>query len=809
MNDLRSALRQLRRRPGFTATAILTLALGIGASTAIYSVLRGVLMRPLPYSHPEALVTFEQTDLQTGFPVSLSIPNYRDWFSGTSSFESFGATDGWSWVARSVDGTAEMLRGQLILGGVFETLGVHAYRGHLISPAATDRGAPRQVVLSYAYWQRRFAGKDSAIGSGLRLDHQIYTVVGVLPPGWGWPDASQEIYVPMGTVEDLPWDERDSAFGARAIARLASGKTFQSAEQDLRRTGEAIAAKTGDGAAMPRMEGVKQYLVGDVEAPLLALAFAVGLVLVIAIANVANLQLAQGERRRGEIALRGALGAGRARLARQLMAESLTLSLIAGSLGAALSWAGVKVLIPLLPAGIPHSLLNRVGIDWQVLVFAVLVSAFSGLMFGLVPAVRAARTDPAREMLGDSRTTSRRGAFRAVLVAAELALAMALLVGTGLMIRSFEGLTRVDKGFDARRVLTARLVLGDAYSDPVRWTQLYERLLERLRGTPGVRHAAASLLVPLTGRSWEMGAVPEGVPIDRSKEHSFLFNIVSEDYFRTLGVPILKGRGLTAADRSDARPVAVIDERMAEQFWPGESPLGKRVFLQDYAPESTHDHPVPVFRTVVGVAKNIRHYSLSEPSRMQAYISYRQVYRGWGKELNVLVKTSGDPAALAPVVRREVRELDPNVPLTGVRSMQSWVDDALSANRAMDRLLTFLGVIAVSLAAIGVFGVMSYSIAQRTRELAIRVAVGADRNSIVQHVLLRAGVVAAIGLSIGLAAGPVLVRLVRGLLYEVSPFEPWISLKLAVFMLLVAALAAYLPVRRAARVDPMEVLRHE
>jgi putative ABC transport system permease protein len=798
----------LTRRPGFAAVALLTIAVGIAANTAIFSVVRAVLLEPLPFEKAEELVIFDQRDVDTDFYISLSIPNYRDWAQRHRSFAAFGAEAGWGWVLTG-RGPAEIVRGRAILGEFFEVLGVQPHAGRLLSAAETEPGAEPTVVLGYGVGQRQFGGRSDALGETLVLDGQPYTVVGVAPPGWGWPNANQDIYLPMGSIPDLPWDDRDSGFGTRAIARLAPGTTVQMARSDMARVGREVTELDPEGAVIPEIRTIAEYMVGDTRTPLIALVGGVAFVLLIAVVNVANLQLARGEDRRHELAVRTALGGSRAGLVRQLMVESLVLAGVGGVLGVGLAWAGVRALVPVLPTGIPPALVERIGIDPWVLAFAAALVAITGVLFGLVPALRASRVDPVHEMKGDGRSTPSRGRMRNALVTAEVALAMVLLIGAGLMLRTFDALRSTDRGFEAPNVLTARLALPDEYGDQNRWTTFYDHLLTNVGALPGVTRSAATLLVPLTGRSWEMRAVPEGRPLEEREQHSFLFGVVSEDYFRTLGVPILEGRGFTDADRADAPPVAVIDERMAERFWPGESALGKRVFLADFAPGSTDETPIPIYRTVVGVAKNVRHYELAEPSRIQAYIPFRQAYRRWGLGLYVLVQATHHPEALATALQREIAALDPDVPVYQVRTMEGLVRDELSSSRAMGRLFAMFGVMAVMLAAIGVFGVISYTVAQRTREIGIRIALGADAPRVLATVLRRGVAASGLGIVIGLGLAPLLARLASGLLYGVSPFDPLTYGVQAAVLLAVASTAAYLPARRATRVNPVTVLKEQ
>lgn len=809
--DFRFAIRQLRRRPGFTSVAVLTLALGIGATTAIFSVIHAVLIEPLPFEDAHELVTLDQQDAETGFPVSLSIPNYRDWRDRNRSFEYFGAAvTSWD-LTLTGRGPAEVLDGCIVIGEFFETLAARAHAGRLIPAEQTEPGADPQVVLAYGFWQRQFGGDTAILGQTLVLDGKPYTAVGVLPQGWGWPSPDQDVYLPMGVLSDLPWDARHSSFGARAIARLLPGMTVEAAQEDMARVTREVMEATPQGAVIPEVRSFTEFFVGSARPRLLALVAGVGFVLLIAVANVANLLLARGEDRRQEVALRTALGASRSGLLRQMLTESLVLAAAGGTLGTILAWLGVGALVSLVRAGVPAQLLDRVDVDPVVLLFSASLVVATALLFGFLPALRASRVHPGHEFMGQVRVTAGRGRLRHALVAGEVALAMVLLIGAGLMIRTLGALQSVEKGFKVEGLLTARLTLPDSYrTQEGRWIGFYERLISELRTSPGVERSVASLLVPLDGRSWEWRAAPEGEPLDGFAPHSFLANIVSEGYFRALGVAILEGRGFAAADRQDSEPVAVVDERMAERFWPGESAVGKRVFLAEFAPGSTSENPIPLYRKVVGVARNVRHYELAEPSRIQAYVPFRQAFDDdGGAELAVLLETIGDPEALVPTLRRQVAALDPDVALHSVRSMQDWVDEELGPSRAMGRLFGLFGVVALVLAGIGIFGVMAYMVAQRTREVAIRMAVGADARRILGTVLGRGVAVSAVGVAVGFAAASLLTRLVRGLLYGVSPFDPVTYLALAALLLGVAATAAYLPARRATRVDPMATLREE
>lgn len=804
-------LRRLARRPAFTLVSVATIALGIGATTTIFSVVKPVLLDPLPWARPDELVTLDSR-APTGFLVSLSIPNYRDWRDRHRAFSTFGAAAGWGLIltgAGTGGGPAEVLRGQAVLGEFFETLGLEPAVGRLIPAGETDRGADPVVVLGYAAWQQRFGGDTSLVGRALVLDGRPYTVVGVLPPGTGWPSPATEFYIPMGSDPTLPWDDRGSGFGTRAIARLAPGVTLDAARTDLARVGREVQEMVGEEVAQPNLVSFEEFFLGDVDAQLWVLLAAVWCVLLIAVANVANLVLARGEDRRRELAVRTALGAGRWILARELLAESLVLSAAGGVLGVTLAWAGVGLLLPLLPAGIPDGLVGRIGPDPGVLGAAAGVTVLAGLLLGVVPAVRAARVQPAEEMRGGRGQTAAAGRLRDGLVVAEVAIALTLLVGAGLMVRSFAALRAVDKGFEADGLLTARVGFPDAYRRQEPWLAFTADLRERVRAIPGVRDAAMTLLLPLSHRSWERRAIPEGRPLEDADDHSFLFGVVTPEYFRTLRVPVLAGRGFDAGDHADAVPVAVIDERMARTFWPGESPIGKRVYLGESAPGSGPGNPIPRYRTVVGVTRNVRHYEIAAPSRIQAYIPHTQAWGLWGLGLYVVAATDGPPERLADDLRAAVAGLDPGVALSGVEPLTAYVDRELRSSRAMGGLLTAFGAAALLLAGLGIYGVLSYTVARRAREIGIRMALGASRHAVLGSVVRRALAVSGVGTVVGLVAAALLSRLVESLLYEVSPVDPATYGAFAVFLLTVAAVAALVPARRAAGVDPMVALREE
>ncbi len=812
LHDLRLAVRGLSRRPLFAITAAATVAIGIAGNTAIFSAVHAVLLRPLPYHEPGRLVTLD-VNAPTGFYISLSIPNYVDWQARNRSFETFGASAGWGMVLTG-RGPAEIVGMRVVLGEFFETLGVPAVHGRTIDGAATGPGAEPVVVLGYAFWQRHFGGKADVLGESLVLDGLPYTIVGVMPEGFGYPSSETELYVPMGVLAPtLPWDERESSFGTRAIARLAPAVSLERAREDMRRVGREVEELEGQAVAQPEVRWLADLLIGEVRAQLWILMGAVVLVLLVVCANVGNLLLARGEDRRREVAVRTALGAGRVVLVRQILAESLAIALFGGALGVALAFPALRLLVPLLPSEIPSSVVDGIEINVPVLLFALALTVFTGLFFGLIPALRISQHRLIGELRaaghGDERSRHR---LRAALVVAEVALALVLLIGSGLMVQSLNHLRNANVGFDADGVLTARFALPDErYPDKESWRAFYMELVERVQAVPGVESAAATLLLPLTDRSWEMRILPEGVPFVRDEAQSVLFGIVSPEYFQTLGVPLVRGRGFTDGDRDGTDLVAIIDETMAERFFPGEDPIGKRVAFE-LAEGSNWDDPfpVPVYRTVIGVAKNVRHYELASPSRIQVYIPYTQTtQRFWGMGLYVIARTSLPPASLAEPIRQQLAAIDPDVPMFRVAPMQEYVESDLSGNVALSTLMAVFGIVALLLAAMGIFAVISYSVIQRTREIGIRMALGAEGTKVVRWIARQGVALCAVGIVIGIAGAIGLSRLLTAFLYEVSPLEPGIYALVAGSLLVVSALASYLPARRATRVDPVSVLKQQ
>ena len=808
LRSFQLAARGLFRRPGFAAVCIATIAIAIAANTAVFSVVHGTLLRPLPFRDPERLVTFD-TRANTGFLISLSIPNYRDWRDRNRAFEAFAGQAPWT-LRLTGRGPAQIVEARAVLGDLFGTLGIPAVLGRVFGAAeAPDHeGGEPVAVLGHSFWQERFGGDPGLLGQTLRLGGKNYTVVGVLAPEAGFPNPQVEVYLPMATLSELPWDDRDSGFGADALARMRPGVTLAAAREDMARVNREVEELAGKTASKAEVRSLEAFYVGDVRGQLWILMGAVGFVLLIAVANVGNLMLARGEDRYRELAVRSALGAARGRLVGLLLTEALLISVVGGALGAGLAYLAVGALVPLLPTEIPAILRSHVRVDATVLLFGIGLALLVGLGFGLVPALRSTRVNLAGAFKSGARTTDAgRGGLRSTLVVVEVALALVLLVSAGLMLKSLDRLLHVDKGFDARNVLTGAVSpSGARIPDAERWRGFYDELRQRAEALPGVRSAAFALLLPLAHRSWELRIHPEGVPVLRETGQSVLYNIVSPEYFATFGVALVRGRGFNAGDRESTVPVAIIDETMAAKLWPNDDPIGKRVTFES---SSDSADAVPVYRTVIGVAKNVRHYELMTLSRIEVYVPLDQAGRRWGNAMRIALKTEGEPERATTALRALVAQMDKDATLWQVQPLEAYVDAATARSRAMTRMLSGFGAGALLLAALGIFGVMSYAVTRKTREIGIRVALGAAPRDVLRWVGGRALSLTGLGLLLGAAGAAALTRVLGKALFQVSPLDPltyiWVMLVLGG----VALLAAWLPARRAARVEPVTILNEE
>jgi putative ABC transport system permease protein len=808
LQNLRYALRGFRRSPGFTLVVVLTLALGIGANTAIFTVVNAVLLRPLPMAD-DARLTFMQMRSEEGHESSVSIPNYFSWnelnrvYSSTGLFRT-------SNVNLGGDNEPERLLSVQVLGELWQTLGRAPLLGRTFAGTETLRGAERVAVISHGLWQRRFGGDPEALGTKIVLDGEPFSLIGVMPADFFFPFPESEIWLPMGVYADvLPWEIRGNSPGSYAIGRLRDDVDLDQARQDMRRVGGLVNEEFGD-RLTPEVEALRERFLGDIRTGLVLIFAAVGFVLLIACANVANLLLSRAESRQREVAVRCALGAGNAQILRQMATESLTLALAGGLAGAALGWAGLQALVAALPADTPF--LDRITIDSRVLLFTLLVSLGTGLVFGLAPGLHLLRADLRGSLKeGGGRSGGRGGGrLRAALVVTEVAMALVLLFGATVMMRSFSRLQTVDPGFDARNVLTLRISPPmSSYPDTGSQVRLFESVVERASAIPGVEAAAVNNGVPLASGGTESGSIPEGRPLEAESFESCLYQAASADYFRAMGIPLLKGRGFESADTSESVQVALVDETMARKFWPDEDPIGRKVAFEF---RGSREAPEPVWRDVVGVVGHVRHYELRSPSRVQIYVPFTQPpiwFDNRPATMAVFLKTRSQPESVLPAFRSALREIDASLPLFGVQTMEDVLVQEVANDRLVGSNLGVFAALALTLAAIGLYGVMAYAVAQRTHELGLRMALGAPRQDILKLVLSGALRLVGIGIVIGLVLVAAAGRLLKGFLFEVSAADPITLISIVVLLLAVGLLASTVPAWRASRIDPLFALRYE
>jgi predicted permease len=795
VRDLRFAVRALRRSPGFTAVAVLTLALGIGATSAIFSVVSGVLLRPLPYGQPDRIVVAMH---RGRFPVAPA--NYFDWRAQSRAYEATAAAQAWGPQREATltgRGRPEALRALRVTADLLAVLGVRPLLGRGFAPGDDQPGAAPVVVLSHRLWLRRFAGDRGVVGQTLVLDGTAHTVVGVMPPGFVFPLfwlKNAELWAPL----DLAARAQDrNGESLRLFARLRPGVTRAEAQAETDGIWRGLAARfPRDTRADVVIGPLHDKVVGNVQRPLLVLLAGVGFVLLIGCANVANLLLSRSAARQREIAIRASLGAGRARLVRQLLTESALLALLGGALGVGLCAWGVQALVALAPPDLPR--LDAVAVDGPVLAFALAVSLLTGVAFGLAPALRLTTPDLQRSLRAGGRAaTDGAGGqrTRGLLVIAEVALALVLLIGGGLMIRSFQRLLAIDPGFRPQGVV--------AFDVPGRWAPeqrlpSYQRLMARVRALPGVQAAGAINHLPLAGDIWGRGYVIPGAPLPLpDRQMTAIYRIVAPGYLATMGMTLVRGRDVGEQDGPGAPGVAIVNEAFARATWPGQDPLGKRISVQDGGPDP---------REIVGVVRDVRQRDWSAATQPEMYLAYLQ---NPSSTLTLVVRAAGAAEAVVPAVGREIAALDSQLPPARVRVMDDVVADAVGQPRFHLLLLNLFAALALVLAAVGVYGVMAYAVSRRTQEIGVRLALGAPARRVLALVVGQGLRLAAAGVVLGLVAAAATTRLMRALLYEVSPTDPLTFAALALGLLAVSALASYLPARRATRIDPMTALRSE
>jgi putative ABC transport system permease protein len=800
--DLGFAVRAMRRRPAFSTLLVATLALGIGANAAIFSVVKGLLLEPLPFSEGDRMAVVNELE-ESGFTASVSFPNYRDWKERARSFDRFSIILPGSrrWVTS--DG-ARIVEVGYVGGGFFETLRTEPALGRFFTEAESGPGGDRLAVLTHAFWSEAFGEDANVVGRAVELGGEPFVVVGVAPPDFVLYEETS-VFLPLGAVQDrLPWDDRRTSVGAEVVARLAPGSTFSDAQVELRAIGEALVEETGEVTGVGNVTPLRARLLGDTGRQSLLLMGAVGLVLLVACANVANLLFVASERRRGEIALRSALGAGRARVYRQLLTESLLVALLGGAAGLALAIAGLEGLLALVGDALPAGFAGRLDVDAGVLLFTASIALATAVLAGFLPALRTARAGLADRLRAASATAP--GRARDALVASEVALSMVLLVGAGLLIATLGELQRVDKGFDGEGVLTLRLQTPDERRrSREEWAAFHELVRDEIGSLPGVASVSTSNHFPLSGNSWEMLYRDERTPAEDDGE-SVLLTMVSPSYFDTYAVPILEGRGFTEQDRWGTEPVAIVDETLARSRWPGESALGRRITFEKVRGEDGVE--VDLWRTVIGVAGHVRHYELTSPSRIEAYTPVAQS-AAWGFTTFLSVRASTDLAALVPRIRSLVSEVEPGATLYRVQTVQSVIDEELGPHRAMRELLGVMAALTLLLGCVGIYSVVSHATALRLKELSLRVALGGAPSRITRLVVRESMVPIVAGVVVGTVGAVALASMLGSVLYEVGPADPVVLGSAASILLLVASFSAWLPARRAARVPPQVVLRAE
>ena len=802
--DIRYGLRSLRKRPAATAIALVTLALGIGVNTAIFSAVDSILLRPLPLKDPAGLVSVWEQSPALGIQQNQAAPaNFFDLRNQNQSFEALGAYGPLD-INLTGTGDPERLDGQLVSANVFSILGVAPALGRTFLANEDQPGQEHVVVLSDRLWQRRFNRDPGIINSNITLNGESFTVVGVMPRAFFFPIREVELWVPWAMEPDQASGRGDHYL--RLVARLKPGTTLQQANADVQSIAGRLSAeypKTNEGLTFIVNSLHKDYA-GDLRLPILILFAAVGLVLLIACANVANLLLAQATTRRKEIAIRIALGARRWTIVRQMLVESLLLACGGGLLGVLGAFWGVAALTKFLPESL--SKLQGVSIDARVLLFTLGVSVLTAIVFGGLPALLASRTTPgatlsdvARDMAGG--TSGRH--IRRLLVVSEVALAVVLLVSAGLLIRSFQLLRQVQPGFNPENALTMRMVLPfPKYAKKEARSAFYDEVLRQVKETPGVEAAGMITFMPLSfsGMNFSFSVEGRTAPSDMKLPFA-LFRVVSPDYFRAMGIPLLRGRYFEAQDSADTTPVTLINRRLAEQYWPGEDAIGKRLKV------GPADSP-NAWLTVAGVVGDVRQTGLHE-QKLEFYVPYMQERRSFMAPRDLVVRTKADPAVIAAAVRKAVWSVDKDQPISNVRTLNEVFSAAISQERFQALMLGLSAALALVLACVGLYGVISYSVVQRTHEIGVRMALGAQPVDVLRLVIRQGMSLTFVGLVTGIVAGTFVTRVLTDMLFGVTPRDPLTFAGVPVLLLVVAFLACYIPARRATRIDPLIALRYE
>lgn len=798
--DLRYAFRTLRKAPGFAAAAILSLVLGIGVNTAIFSVINAALIRPLPYTEPGRLAAIyeNRTARGAGFGTFANA-NFVDLRANAPSFEDIAAHTS-TGLSLTGAGEAEQLLGRLVTGNMFEVLGVPAHLGRTLIPEDGELGKPRVILLSHALWQRKFGGDPAITGRALSLDGNSYMVIGVMPATFRFPGAQDEFWLPLRF--DAKDRQQRSNHNLHCIGRLKKSATFRQAQTEasfIARRLQREYPDTNVGIEFSLLP-LRESLTRTVRTALIVLLVAVGLLLLIACANVGNLILARSTARRRELAVRAALGAGRWRLVRQMLTESLCLASLGGGAALALCLVVTKTLRTSLPPALMPT--GEIRVDTDVLSFGLIVAMAAGLLSGLAPALLVASGNLHDWLAGSSRSATGSGTearTRSVLVAGEVSLTLILLIGAGLLLRSFVRLMDVDPGFKPGQVLALRFALPQfLYPSHVNRISFYHRLLERMEANPSIDSAALTTCSPLTNEGGSSWFIREAHPAAHPEDLIANNRLVSEDYFRMLGIPLREGRTFSSHDGADAPLVAVINESMARRFWPGESPVGKRFqFISK------------PWVQIIGVVGDVHQTALDLDPAPEIYRPFTQDSQIWLAPRALMIRTRGDPATFAPVLRQQFHSLDSSVPIYGLDSMDALLAKSVASRRLQVWLVGAFGLVALLLASIGIYGVVAYVVTQRNQEIGLRMALGATRADVVGMMLRKGLSPVLIGLLIGVALALALSRLLSSQLYHIKATDALTFAAVPLLLILIAGCAAYFPSRRAARIDPMLALRQD
>ena len=806
LQDLRYAVRTLLKTPGYTVVATLALALGIGANTAIFSFVDVMLLRPLPYPHADRLFVPVSVNVTRGIDRgSVSYADYEDWRRQADLFDAVAVFQRGSSTLTGGDGDAENVSITMVSGDFFQLADVRPLAGRTLGPADTTPDASSVTVIGYSLWQERFGGDPAVIGRTIRIGGVIHTVVGVLAPRAIFPEESQ-LFLPLvpARYDEADLARRDNLI-FQSLARLADGVTASQADARLRVIANQVAQQYPESrsAWTNRLVSLREYIVDpQMRAALYVLLGAVGAVLLIACANLANLTLVRGAGRGREMGVRLAVGASRGRLVRQLTAESLVLGAAGGGLGVALAAAAVPALAALVPADAPF--LQHVALDTRIMLVALAITLATVIGVGVLPAFNTSSVDPAGVLKEGMRGTShgrKTTALRGTLVVAEIALAVVLLVSAGLLIRSLNQVTSTSPGADLDRVLAARIgVPGSRYTPPQRG-EFFRRLVAELAQQPGVQAAAATSYLPVGGGGFGLGRVflAEGAPEPPAGEDvAAMWTVVTDDYFRTLGIPLVSGRAFMERDTRDSTPVIIVSESFAARMFPDRDPIGRRV-------RSWRDENV--YREIVGVVRDVPFESLIDQNRSLVYVPHSQ--QGWGGMTLVVRAAAGNPENLASTLRRVVASLDPELALSQVGTMELFARNSVARERLSALLMAALAALALGLAVLGVYGIMSYSVANRHQEIGVRLALGASPRDVYRLVLARGLALTGAGLAVGLAGAIAAGGALQSLLYEIDRFDPLAFAGMAVVLSAAALIACVLPARRAAQADPMAALRSE